>query len=116
MQTYIGKNIRHLRLNRNLSQEDLSNKLGLASSQVGSYERGKSYPRFEGLIELARIFEVSLDDLVYRDIEKEGTTDEPDLNKRDKELFVELLMKRLKEMEREIKEQSPELAKRLNIE
>lgn len=61
-----GKRLKHLRTSRNLRQDQLAEKLGIAPSTVGAYERDTREPNFEILIKMADIFNVSLDYMFCR--------------------------------------------------
>ena len=60
----MGEKLRTLRLNRNLTQKQIADRIGLAISAISSYESGMRYPSYETLIKLARIFHVSTDYLL----------------------------------------------------
>lgn len=60
----MGEQLRALRLERNLTQKQVADRIGLAISAVSSYESGMRYPSYEALIKLARIFHVSTDCLI----------------------------------------------------
>ena len=60
----MGEKLRTLRLNRNLTQNQIADRIGLAISAISSYESGMRYPSYETLIKLARIFHVSTDYLL----------------------------------------------------
>lgn len=53
-----------LRKNKGLSQEELADKLGVSRQAVSKWERGEASPDTDNLIELARIYDISLDELV----------------------------------------------------
>ena len=57
-------NLLQLRKLRNLSQEDLAEKLQVSRQTVSKWESGDSLPDIEKCRVLADLFEVSLDDLV----------------------------------------------------
>lgn len=59
----IGNNIRKMRKKRNLSQEELAKLLNIRRQTISSYERGKSIPDIYILIQMAKIFQISLDEL-----------------------------------------------------
>lgn len=59
----IGTNLRGLRRERQLTQEQLADKAGLKQSEVSKYERGTK-PEVKNLVKLASALEVSLDRLV----------------------------------------------------
>lgn len=60
----IGQQIRALRTDRKLSQEELCDLLGIARSTIAEWERGKNSPSISSLIRLAETFEVSIHDLI----------------------------------------------------
>ena len=60
----MGEKLKTLRLNRNLTQKQIADRIGLAISAISSYESGMRYPSYETLIKLARIFHVSADYLL----------------------------------------------------
>lgn len=53
-----------LRKQRGWSQEDLGNRIGVTRQTVSKWEMGQSTPELEKLVELSRIFEMSIDRLV----------------------------------------------------
>lgn len=57
----IGKKIRRLRLENNLSQIDLAHILGVSKSTMSNYERNYSTPDPETLVKLTTYFNVSID-------------------------------------------------------
>ena len=63
----LGKRIRELRKENDLSQGELAEKLGGKKSLVSNYENGYSVPDIFTLITLADIFDVTLDELVGRE-------------------------------------------------
>lgn len=64
---YLRKNICTYRKLLNLTQEELSNKLGGSKNLVSNYENGISTPDIYTLVKLADIFDISLDELVGRE-------------------------------------------------
>ena len=52
----IGSNIKQFREERNLTQEQLGDKLGISFQAVSSWERDEYKPDVEKLIKLAEIF------------------------------------------------------------
>ena len=53
-----------LRKSRGLSQEELAEKLGVTRQAVSKWERAESAPDTDNLIELAKIYGVSIDELI----------------------------------------------------
>ena len=60
----LSKQIKMLRINAEMSQSQLAEKLNVSPSTVGMYEQGRRAPAIEMLIEIASIFGVSLDYLI----------------------------------------------------
>lgn len=58
-----GKRIRQLRLERDLTQEELSNKCGLDMSYIGRIERGEQSSALVTISALAKGLGVSVEDL-----------------------------------------------------
>lgn len=61
-----GKNLKALRTNAKLTQQDLATKLKVAPSTIGMYESGKRMPDADILNKIANIFGVSIDYLLGR--------------------------------------------------
>ncbi len=59
-----AENLIKLRRSRNWSQEELGNRLGVTRQTVSKWELGQSTPELEKLVELSRLFQISLDALV----------------------------------------------------
>lgn len=59
-----GKNLIYLRKANNLTQSALADKLGIARTTLGDYERGKTEPNFQMLNTISEMFEVDLDTLI----------------------------------------------------
>ena len=60
----IGENIVALRKQKELSQEDLAEKLFVSRQAVSKWERGEALPDTENLIALSELFDVSIDALI----------------------------------------------------
>ncbi|CDN41486.1 Transcriptional regulator, XRE family [Paenibacillus sp. P22] len=60
----MGDRLRELRLNKNMSQEEVSKKIGITRSAYSHYEINNRQPVYETLIKLAAFFEVSLDYMI----------------------------------------------------
>ena len=56
--------IREYRERHGLSQEELARRLGIDRSSVAKWESGCNTPRLAHLLELAKIFRCSLDELI----------------------------------------------------
>ena len=64
MKLKIAENIRKLRHNLNLSQEQLAERLGVRFQAVSKWERGETYPDIELLPSIASFFNISVDELL----------------------------------------------------
>ncbi len=64
MKLHIAENLRRLRQCRNLTQEQLAERLGVSFQAVSRWETGLSYPDIELIPELAAFFDVSTDVLM----------------------------------------------------
>ena len=59
----IGKNIKYLRKNRGLTQDELAKNIGVNRAMIGSYEESRAVPKLSVLKDLAYFFNVSIDSL-----------------------------------------------------
>ncbi len=71
MELNIGLNIKRLRTEKGFTQEQLADRLRVSSAAVSKWEAKNSYPDITLLFPLAEIFEVSVDELLGYDHEKE---------------------------------------------
>lgn len=60
----VGANVRRLRKQRGLSQEQLAGEAGIAMRHVGRIERGESSPTVDALGKLASVLEVHPSELL----------------------------------------------------
>ncbi|MBQ9980162.1 MAG: helix-turn-helix domain-containing protein [Oscillospiraceae bacterium] len=63
----LSENILALRKHEKLSQEQVAEKIGVSRQAVAKWESGETMPDIENCCALARLFSVSLDDLVNYD-------------------------------------------------
>lgn len=61
-------NLQKLRKNKNISQEQLAEELGVSRQAVSKWESGASYPEMDKLVLLCKTFNCNLDDLINKDI------------------------------------------------
>lgn len=69
-------NLIRLRKEAGLSQEELADKLAVSRQAVSKWERGEALPDTDNLIRLARLYNVSIDEIVGYAPEKETSADE----------------------------------------
>lgn len=60
----LAEKIVHLRVNANMSQEQLANLISVARQSVSKWEKGEAYPQVDKIVELCKLFHVSSDDLL----------------------------------------------------
>ena len=58
------ENLNRLRKEKGWSQEELGNRLNVSRQTVSKWELGSTTPELNKLMELSRIFQVSIDELV----------------------------------------------------
>lgn len=71
MQILIGEKLLTLRTQRNMTQEELAEQLGVSRQSVSKWESNGTFPNMNKLLEICDFFQVSLDYLL-RDIEEPG--------------------------------------------
>lgn len=64
MQNNFSENLKKLRIQQNLLQKDLAEKMGTTQRRVSYLESGKIEPDVKTLLVVSNIFEVSIDDLI----------------------------------------------------
>ncbi|NBC82174.1 MAG: helix-turn-helix domain-containing protein [Bacteroidetes bacterium] len=67
---FLGSNIRWLRKNKKLTQEELANKIGVKRTLVGAYEEGRVEPKLRTLLAIGHYFSISVDDLIRTDLQQ----------------------------------------------
>ena len=72
----LGENIKTLRKNKGLTQEELAIRLKVVRQTVSKWEKGYSVPDAETLQKIADILEVDIKQLLGSDIETEKTNNE----------------------------------------
>ena len=68
MEIKFKKNLTTLRRAKNLSQEQLAEKLDVSRQSVGKWESGEAYPEMKMLLQICDFFGVSLEDLVHGEV------------------------------------------------
>ena len=64
----IGEKIIHLRIANGVSQEKLANMLNVTRQSVSKWESDESLPQIDNVIELCKIFKITTDELLNRNI------------------------------------------------
>ena len=66
----LSENLKKIRKDNNLSQEDLAEKLGVSRQSVSKWESGLAYPEMDKVLELCKLFNLNIDDLLNQDIKE----------------------------------------------
>lgn len=98
MNNSIGEKLYTHRKNAGLSQEELAEKIGVSRQAVSKWERDESSPDTNNLITLAKLYNISLDDLVLG--EAKQVKEKSFKNNKDKrKVIVEDVMEKLNNTE-----------------
>lgn len=108
------KNLAYLRKQKNMTQSDLANKINVDQTTIGRWEDGNREPTVGNVSNIADVFNISIPDLLNRDLENESPTfDELEilfdknkdiLTSDDKEYIKFIIEKRKKEIDKELGE------------
>ena len=71
-----GDNLKKIRKNKKMSQEELAEKVNVSRQSVSKWETGDAYPEMNNILELCKIFNCKLNDLVYSDMTDISSLDE----------------------------------------
>lgn len=69
-----------LRKQQNLSQEQVSEKLGVARQTVSKWELGETTPEMDKLIIISKLYDITLDELMKEDNEGKNVNDPNNMN------------------------------------
>lgn len=61
---HLGERIKKLRLEKEMTQEELAVQLNVTKATISLYENNKRIPTLEKILTIAEVFEVTVDDLV----------------------------------------------------
>jgi len=78
-----GDNLKLIRKRQKLSQESLAEKMNVSRQSVSKWENGEAYPEMNNILELCKIFNCKINDLVH--------TDMSDINSLDKEIIMNVV-------------------------
>ena len=63
-----GENLKQIRKSKNMSQEELAQKVNVTRQSVSKWENGEAYPEMNNILELCKIFNCKINDLVHADM------------------------------------------------
>lgn len=66
------ENIKFLRKKKKFTQEKLAQALGINRPSIGAYEESRAYPKLVTLTEMAKLFGVTVDEMINEDLSKKN--------------------------------------------
>ena len=87
-----GDNLKNIRKQRRISQEDLAEKLGVSRQSISKWETGENYPSMQNIMCLCTIFKCKVNDLVHESFN--------DIDFMDKEIKMSVVKLNEKEQKR----------------
>lgn len=76
----LSDNLKKIRKENNLSQEQLAEKLGVSRQSVSKWESNQAYPEMDKMIKLCQLFNLNIDDLLNQDIKEVNTSKQSKIN------------------------------------
>ena len=61
----VGRNIKSLRTSKNMTQDELAEKLFVSRQTVSNYETGKSHPDIDTLVKISEVLGTNVNALIY---------------------------------------------------
>ena len=83
MNNKFSENLKKIRKEHNLSQEQLADKLGVSRQSVSKWESNQAYPEMDKVLQICKMFNVNIDELMNQDINsvRETKQSKSNLNK-----------------------------------
>lgn len=66
----LADNLKKIRKDNNLSQEQLAEKLGVSRQSVSKWESGLSYPEMDKVLQICQLFNLNINELINEDIKE----------------------------------------------
>lgn len=60
-----GENLKIIRKNKNMSQEQLAEKVNVSRQSVSKWETGEAYPEMNNILQLCKVFNCKINDLIH---------------------------------------------------
>ena len=70
MNNQFSENLKKIRKEHNLSQEQLADELGVSRQAISKWESAVAYPEMDKIIALCDKFNLNIDDLLHKDIKE----------------------------------------------
>lgn len=71
-----GDNLKLIRKSKKMSQEELAERVNVSRQSVSKWETGESYPEMNNILQLCKIFNCKINDLVHTDMSDISSLDE----------------------------------------
>ena len=84
----LGKQIRKQRKEKKYTLEQLAEKLDVSTTFIGQIERAKGIPSLETLVKIANVLEISIDSLLFGDLNNKVTELTQTFTPKEKELLL----------------------------
>lgn len=69
-----SENLKKIRKEKNLSQEQIAEQLGVSRQSVSKWESNQAYPEMDKMLQLCQMFNLNIDDLLNQDIKEVNTS------------------------------------------
>lgn len=66
----LGNQIKYYRSEKELSQEELADRVYVSRQTISNWENNKNYPDINSIVLLSEVFEISIDNLIRGDVEQ----------------------------------------------
>ena len=66
----LSDNLKRIRKENNLSQEQLADKLGVSRQSVSKWESGLAYPEMDKVLQICKLFNLNIDELLNQDLKQ----------------------------------------------
>lgn len=117
MENFFAKNLRFLRENKNMSQEDLAKKLGVEFATISHWENKRREPKMDMVVKIASVFNID-EDILFSDLTENNSLDKnlqsdyailfdkiSELSDADRELIINIIETRKKQIDKELENQ-----------
>ena len=93
MENNFATNLKFLRIQKGLTQEDLAKKLDKDYSTIGKWESGQRSPIMLDAIRVAELFDISLENLISKDLRLKSTPEKQKLTEEEKQEALRQVLK-----------------------
>ena len=76
----LSKNLKKIRKENNLSQEQLADKLGVSRQSVSKWESEQAYPEMDKMISICKMFNLNIDELLNQDVSEVNDSRQSKIN------------------------------------